>query len=178
MLRLSLSLAAVATCLTILPALVAAVETEMPINALTEEVLSKGMKLDAALEILKKHQVDAEEVFRPVLSRDPNVDMREFLIRPSFRKTDGLFLAAESTVVEDQFGGIHRSDWKISGISWHFDWDTDAALPLALWGHRVLHMDKIHMRILCGIPDAVLEKRREYKRQKGSDPTQSFKIDN
>jgi hypothetical protein len=118
--------------------------------------ISKGMNLTEALRILHSEEIPAEKLFRAVASRDPNKQIKEYLVYPEFHSTDALVIVADSPI-----GG--KANYVVRSLQWHLNWSDDAKFPITLRGNKVLYLDSLRVGVLKDLPADVKNQRKNYK---------------
>lgn len=129
-------------------------EPQVQIESLGANAIRKGSQLLGALELLKLNDIEYEEIFTASAPRDPNNQMKEFLIRPETRNRDAVIIVAESP--------IDKEDYKVTQICWHLDWQDDVEYPYALRGNRILYLVSLQPKVLLSIPREIVKQRKDY----------------
>lgn len=118
--------------------------------------ITKGMKVTEALNLLRSNGIRVEELFRAVVSVDPKVNFKEFLIHPEFRSSDKAILVAESPTTGEPNFVVRR-------LEWHLNWLEDSGFPKTLRDDKVLYLNRLDIEVLKDLPADLKKQRKNYQ---------------
>lgn len=108
---------------------------------LSEDIVAKAMPLDEALNVFSNYNLVVEEITTASVWPNPQEEMREFYVVPSFESDDVLCLVAVSKRGKDTF--------HVQELLWHIDWKPDSKRPKTKRANRQLELDQINVRVLA-----------------------------